>query len=73
MDYLVKKGIMSKIYFNPVHLTKFYKDIFGFKDGELPITERVAREVLSLPVYPTMTIEEINYIIEKIERFFGVV
>lgn len=72
MNYLIERGIVSKIYFNPVHLTKFYKDTFGFKGGELPITERVAREVLSLPLYPTMTTEEINCIIENLKSFFGV-
>jgi perosamine synthetase len=70
MKYLTRKGIMSKIYFNPVHLTMFYKMKFGFKGGELPITEKVSKEVLSLPVYPTMTVEEINYIVNSIGEFF---
>jgi len=51
---------MSKIYFYPVHLTTFYKNS-GFKGGELPITERISKEVLSLPIYPSMTKEEIDY------------
>jgi perosamine synthetase len=70
MKYLTRKGIMSKIYFNPVHLTMFYKMKFGFKGGELPITEKVSKEVLSLPIYPTMTVEEINYIVNSIGEFF---
>jgi len=69
-DHLAKKGIMSKVYFEPVHLTHFYREKFGFKGGELPITERLSSEVLTLPLYPTMTIEEMDYIIESIKEFF---
>jgi dTDP-4-amino-4,6-dideoxygalactose transaminase len=69
-DHLAKKGIMSKVYFEPVHLTHFYREKFGFKGGELPITERLSSEVLTLPLYPTMTVEEMDYIIESIKEFF---
>jgi len=69
-DHLARKGIMSKVYFEPVHLTHFYREKFGFKGGELPITERLSSEVLTLPLYPTMTIEEMDYIIESIKEFF---
>lgn len=69
-DHLAKKGIMSKVYFEPVHLTHFYREKFGFKGGELPITERLSSEVLTLPLYPTMSIEEMEYIIESIKEFF---
>jgi perosamine synthetase len=69
-DHLAKKGIMSKVYFEPVHLTHFYREKFGFKGGELPVTERLSSEVLTLPLYPTMTIEEMDYIIESIKEFF---
>ena len=68
-DYLAKRGIMSKVYFEPVHLTHFYREKFGFKGGELPVTERLSSEVLTLPLYPTMTIEEMEYIIESINEF----
>jgi len=71
MKYLRERGIMSKIYFNPVHLTTFYREKFGFKGGELPITEKVSREVLSLPIYPTMTNDDTSYIIQNVGEFFG--
>jgi len=72
MRYLTKRDIMSKIYFNPVHLTMFYRKKFGFKGGELPITEKVSKEVLSLPIYPTMTNDDISYIIKSVGEFFDV-
>ena len=69
MKYLSEKGIMTKVYFPPVHLTHFYRNEFGYKGGELPITEEISDQVLSLPLYPTLTEKEIDYIIEKIDNF----
>ena len=69
-DHLAKKGIMSKVYFEPVHLTHFYREKFGFRGGELPITEKLSSEVLTLPIYPTMTVEEIEYLIDSLNEFF---
>jgi len=69
-DHLAERGIMSKVYFEPVHLTYFYRKKFGFKGGELPVTERLSSEVLTLPLYPTMTIEEMEHIVESIKEFF---
>lgn len=71
MKYLAEKGIMTKVYFHPVHLTGFYKAMFGFKGGELPVTEEVSSEVLSLPIYPALTREDTEYIISKIGAFFS--
>jgi len=70
INYLAKKGIMTKIYFEPIHLSKFYRKKFGYKYGTLPITEKISREVLSLPMYPTLTKKEIAYITESIKEFF---
>ena len=70
MHYLEKKGIMTKIYFSPVHQTHFYKNILKYKD-HLPVTEHVTNHIISLPFYPGMTHEEIDYIVNEIEKFHG--
>jgi len=67
--YLGQKGIMSKVYFPPVHLTRFYQNELGY-DCRLPYTERISHQVLTLPMYPSLTKDEINYIVESIEAFF---
>ena len=69
-QYLAEKGIMTKVYFDPVHLTQFYRKTFGYKGGELPITEKVSEQILSLPMYPTISKEEIDYVAEMIHSFF---
>ncbi len=71
MRHLKKMGISTKIYFDPVHLTRFYRECYGHKPGELPVTEQVSREVLSLPIYPSLTTGEIDYIVGAIDQYFG--
>jgi perosamine synthetase len=69
MRHLSSKGIMSKVYFDPVHLTRFYRRKFGYKGGELPVTESIASEVLTLPMYPHLTNEELDYIADQVASF----
>lgn len=65
---LTRSGVMTKIYFEPIHLKTFYKKEFNYKKGDLPVTERTAEKVLTLPLYPTLTKKEMNYIIKSIEK-----
>ena len=69
-SFLTSKGIFSKIYFYPIHLTKFYKDKFGTKPGSLPVTESLSERILTLPMFPNMTNEEKKLIIDSIDEFF---
>jgi len=69
-EYLNKKGIMAKVYFDPVHLTGFYRNTFGHKEGDLPITEKISNQVLTLPMYPDLTKKEINTMVNEITSFF---
>jgi perosamine synthetase len=66
--YLLEHGIFCKVYFQPIHLTEFYKQNFGAQ--VLPNTLHVSDTVLTLPLYPNMTTEEKNYIIDTTNEFF---
>jgi len=57
---LADNGIASKVYFEPIHLTDFYKG----KKGDLPITEKISKKILTLPMYPRLNPEEMDYIIK---------
>ena len=71
MKYLARKGIFSKAYFGlPIHLTKFYRKNFGYKENDLPKTEELADMVLTLPMYPTLGKQDIDYIALSIKEFF---
>jgi len=69
-SHLKNKGITTKVYFYPVHLTRFYRREFGYQEGGLPITEKISEQALTLPLYPALTKEEIDYIFEMISIFF---
>lgn len=67
--YLKKNGIGTvKHYPIPMHEQECYKDL-GIKNGELPIAEEISSTVLSIPMYYGMTNEEINYVIDTINKF----
>lgn len=68
--YLTKQGIATKLFFYPVHLTSFYRDKFGYRDGELSVTEEISNQVLTLPMSPSLTKREIEFIARKIHYFF---
>lgn len=65
--HLLENGVMSKVYFYPVHQTEFYQQNI-WHPVSLPITEQVSREVLSLPIYPGLTETEVEYICQKIKE-----
>ena len=69
-QYLKSKGIPTLIHYPiPPHLSGAYKD-FGWAAGAFPITERIAKTALSLPIGPHITTKEASYIIESINTFF---
>lgn len=69
MKFLEQKRIMTKIFFHPVHLSKFYKNR-NLSSHNLSITEKISDQILCLPIYPDLKTEEINYICNSISEFF---
>ena len=69
MNFLAKKGIMTKIYFDPIHKSEFYKKI-QYRGSNLQVTEDVSDRTLSLPLYPDLTQKELQYIVDSISKFF---
>jgi len=67
-EHLKSKNIMSKVYYEPVHLTHFYSKVLKYS-CQLPTTERISKEVLTLPMYPTLSTEEMDYVVGKITEF----
>lgn len=67
-DYLREKNIFSQIHYIPVHLLPYYKQ-FGWKEGDFPNAENYYRHCISLPMYPTLTNEEQDFVIENVLSF----
>lgn len=68
--FLKEKGIQTAVHYPiPLHLQKAFSYL-GYKQGDFPISEQCSREVLSLPMFPELRDEEINYVIESVKEFF---
>lgn len=70
IKYLRNLNIMAQVHYIPVHYQPYYRDQ-GWKRGALPVAENYYRECLSIPIYPSLTDYEQNYVIEKILNFFN--
>jgi len=68
-QHLLNDKIFSKVYFDPIHLTDFYKEKMK-KNISLPVTENISERILTLPMYPNMTQEEKEYLTNSIDTFF---
>ena len=69
MDFLKDKGITTRIYFDPVHEYSVFKDVLN-SNLSLPNTNELSGQVLTLPIYPDISIEKLDYIVDKIDEFF---
>ena len=69
--YLSENGISTGLHYPiPLHLQNAYKNIY-LTNGNYPITEKVSNEILSLPMFPNLTSEQIEYVTEKITSFYS--
>ncbi|MAG16026.1 erythromycin biosynthesis sensory transduction protein eryC1 [Candidatus Woesearchaeota archaeon] len=68
-EYLEKNGVASGIHYPiPVHLLKAYS-FMGLKEGSFPASEQAAKEIVSLPMYPELSEEQIRYVVDKVNEF----
>jgi len=67
-EKLAQKGIGTDVHFNPIHLEPFYKNKFGFKEGDYPNSENFGYSVISLPSFPAITKKTQKYIVDTIEK-----
>jgi len=65
---LEKGGVASRPYFPPIHLLPFYRERFGFKPGDFPLTERVSASTLALPFHGNLRDEEIEAVCEAVKE-----
>jgi dTDP-4-amino-4,6-dideoxygalactose transaminase len=60
---LGERGVSASVHFIPLHLQPFYQREFDYKEGDFPVAEQEYRRCLSLPLYPTMSEEEVEQVI----------
>lgn len=69
-DYLKEQGIGTEVYYPlPMHLQECFQEL-GYKEGDFPVSEQLARTSLALPIYPELSHEDIDYVCGKIAAFY---
>ncbi|NOX38771.1 MAG: DegT/DnrJ/EryC1/StrS family aminotransferase [Calditrichaeota bacterium] len=69
-QFLKDKGIATGFHYKyPLHLQKAYQYL-GYKEGDFPVTEKVMKEIISLPMYPELHREQIEYVVDSIRDFY---
>ena len=68
IKYLNEEGVQCKLYFTPIHLQPFYRKMFGYKEGDFPITEDVSERTIALPFFNNLKEEQIDYVVEKLKE-----
>jgi len=69
-DYLREHNIFSQVLYIPAHTMPYYRSL-GWKEGDCPIAEDYYTRCLALPMYPSLTNEEQDYVIETIIDFYS--
>jgi perosamine synthetase len=63
-----KRGIATKPYLPSIHLQKFYRDTFNYKEGDFPVSEKISNTSLALPFFIGLKDDEINYIKQNLKE-----
>ena len=68
-NYLRTQNIFAQIHYIPCHLMPYYRNL-GWNEGDMPNAETYYKHCISLPMYPTLTNEEQQFVIDKINLFY---
>ncbi len=70
---ITRRGVgVSAHYPTPIPLLKWYRETFGFRRGMFPNAEHIADRIITLPLYPSLTDEEQEYVIETVKEVVGI-
>ncbi len=67
IEELRQRGIGTSVHFIPLHLHPYYRRRWGYRDGQFPVSESFSERCISLPLYPRMTDDEANRVIEALD------
>jgi UDP-4-amino-4,6-dideoxy-N-acetyl-beta-L-altrosamine transaminase len=68
-NYLREQKIFAQIHYIPCHLMPYYRDL-GWNEGDMPNAEMYYKHCISLPMYPTLTEQEQEFVINTIQKFY---
>lgn len=59
---LQDRGIGVAVNYRPIHLLRYYRETFGYKEGDFPVAEEIGSRTISLPLYPALSPEDARYV-----------
>ena len=59
-------GVPSRPYFSPIHLQPFYREQFGYTEGDFPHTEEAGRSALALPFHTSLTDDDLDFVVDRL-------
>lgn len=68
--HLDERGIPTRVTYDPVHLTKYYREEWGYGTGDLPVTEDVSRKILTLPFHLNLSEDDLEKIATSVRSYF---
>ena len=68
-NFLRTQNIFTQIHYISCHLMPYYREL-GWKEGDMPNAENYYKQCISLPMYPTLTIEQQEFVIDAINSFY---
>jgi len=70
-NYLKEQGIFAQVHYIPCHLMPYYRKL-GWNEGDFPYAEEYYKNCISLPMYPTLSDQEQQFVIDKIAEFYNI-
>ena len=68
---LQKQGIGVAVNFRPIHLMRCYRETFGYRRGMFPVSERIGDSTITIPLYPRLTDEQVQYVVDSVIEIAG--
>ncbi len=65
---LAAAGIGTSVHYMPLHMHPYYRETFGYQPDDLPVARAVYERIVSLPIYPRMSEEDVGYVIDNVRR-----
>ena len=66
IEELRERGVACSVHWMPLHLHSYYRRRYGYGETDCPVAGREWRRLISLPIYPSMTGDEIDYVVENL-------
>jgi dTDP-4-amino-4,6-dideoxygalactose transaminase len=71
IDEMTEMNIGTSVHFIPLHFHPFYQKEFKYKEGDFPVAEEIYKGIVTLPIHPVMSADDVSYVCEAIKNILG--